>query len=985
MTHSPSPWRRRVLFLIKVTFSLLMLAWIVRKLSQRDGFADLGSHLATLSWPWFVGAIAMQLVAIAWSIARWRLLLGGQGIRAPWSFLANSFMIGRFWGAFTPGGFTGLGGWRIYDIAKHSGQTARATAVVGIEMVLGQLAMGVVVMLASMYGARFLGSSGVLLINLGFAGVILLTLTFLSKPALLRMIAARLPLSVQARLGALVDAFCAYQGKTKTLLYAALCGVGVHSFNNLIYVCAARALHVELGVGEVFFASSLQILSTLIPLSINGVGLREATAVALYTRLGIPAAVAVLIPLVGFTAEMLVSAVGGLLFLLRRSSFKPRIEVEPLQNTQPQVALSPVALADLPLPIYAALWGAWGGAIGGMVVGLAEAVVVQLSALGTWSARVFAYGALSYGIIGTVMGLGLAIALALSARVWPRPAMPAVKALLRYAACTALLIATGLAAFRLRRDLFHEAFAWKSIPGLALLAGVALTALLLYVAWVYLVDRLASRSRSAQRLGIWSMATSFSLLLVAMLSVLIVAAVTDKNSSQSTSAQKPTVADAGPILVIVVDTLRADHLPAYGYTQNSTPHLDAFTRDAIRFDQAFANASWTRPSFASILTGRFAASHNTMSKNARLNEDLPTLAEQFQKHGWETAGFVTNYNVAPYFNFDQGFDHYRYLEPDFVLGADDLSAKLLSMQFIRQRIEGWRAWRGKVQRGSAYQDAQRVNTQVVQWLDQRRSDKPWFLFLGYMDPHDPYYEHPYNGKAYARAAHQHPKPEEAETLKKLYDGEIAYWDSQFGTLIKALKQRGLYDKSTILVTSDHGEEFADHGGFWHGTTLYDEQLHVPLWLKLPQAQRGGTVLRHWVQSIDIMPSLLRLSKLSVPKGVQGGDLFTGHNVVYAEEDHEGNRLEALRERGMAHDHKLITANPNNPRGLPTLQSFNVDTDPEELVDLAPTQGKQVRESMARMIQIQSQAKSGAVQRETVDVEHNRDAVDRLKALGYVEE
>ena len=121
-----------------------------------------------------------------------------------------------------------------------------------------------------------------------------------------------------------------------------------------------------------------------------------------------------------------------------------------------------------------------------------------------------------------------------------------------------------------------------------------------------------------------------------------------------------------------------------------------------------------------------------------------------------------------------------------------------------------------------------VNRELFSWLDARKKGESWLLFAAYMDPHDPYYEHPYNGVGYSRAAHVKPEANEAERLRKLYDGEITFWDEHFGKLIGELKRRGLYDALTIVVTSDHGEEFMEHGGFWHGTTLYDEQLHVPL-------------------------------------------------------------------------------------------------------------------------------------------------------------
>jgi arylsulfatase A-like enzyme len=438
---------------------------------------------------------------------------------------------------------------------------------------------------------------------------------------------------------------------------------------------------------------------------------------------------------------------------------------------------------------------------------------------------------------------------------------------------------------------------------------------------------------------------------------------------------------AGNVLVVVVDTLRADHLPAYGYQGGRTPNLDAFARDAIRFDQAFSNASWTRPSFASILSGRYPSSHGVMAKTDALPNDLTTLAEAYREGGFHTIGIVTNYNVAPYFNFDQGFDDYHYLSPDFVLGADDSAAKLLLVQFLRQRIEGVRDRFLGVRPGTAYQDAETVNRRLLAAIDAAPSDRPWLTFVGYMDPHDPYYAHPYDGEAYSRAAHPSPAAGEAEHLRALYDGEITYWDEHFGRLVAELRRRGLYDDLTIVVTSDHGEEFGEHGGFFHGTTLYDEQVRVPLFVKLPASRRGGTTVRHWVQSIDLMPTLLRESGLEVPAGVQGGDLFTGSDRLFAEESHEGNVLEAVRERRGTDEIKLITANEGNPRRLPTAELFRVDLDPGEREDLARAQPELLEHARRALEAARAQASQGAVRGQEVELD---DASRRqLCELGYL--
>ncbi|MEM6962195.1 MAG: lysylphosphatidylglycerol synthase domain-containing protein, partial [Myxococcota bacterium] len=136
---SKSMLRKMTFGFLKLAFTAGMLAWVYRKIVLREGASEIWARVEQLRWEWVVLAVVMQLCAIACSAVRWQRLLVGQGIHAPWRFLSGSIMIARFWGAFTPGGFTGFGGWRIFDVAKHTGKTARATAVIGVEVVLGQL------------------------------------------------------------------------------------------------------------------------------------------------------------------------------------------------------------------------------------------------------------------------------------------------------------------------------------------------------------------------------------------------------------------------------------------------------------------------------------------------------------------------------------------------------------------------------------------------------------------------------------------------------------------------------------------------------------------------------------------------------------------------------------------------------------------------------------------------------------------------------
>ena len=982
---APKRWttKRILLLALKVAFAVGAYWLIFQKVLGRDGSADLWARLSDISWGWIGAGIVMQLTAICFATLRWKTLLGGQGIRPSWGFLGGSIMIARFFGAFTPGGFTGFGGWRIYDVAKHTGKIARATATIGVETFLGQAAMGVVIVFgALLFGAQVIGMNAVYILVACFTGIIGTAILLLARPRLFRTFAKFLPAQIQTRIQTLLDAVCAYEGKGKLLAKAFALGVGVHAFNNLIYVCSAQALGLDLPIGVVFFGANLTILVTILPASINGLGLREMSAVALFSSaaVGLPESAAILLMAGGFIlCEMSVSAVGGLIFLSRRDGYEPEIEVDELEHEQKAIeAIEEVARAEQPRPLRGLTIGLGAGALAGLIIGTSEAAVVIALGNGTVGPGVLAYGAMVYGIFCALVGAGMGFTLALSGRFMKRRAMPEPAA---YARMTAFLLAMfgfALTAFRVRRDIFHEELVWKSAMGLGVLLGCAVGAVLLYLAVSAGLRWIVARQPGQIMLRAWGSPVVVTILC----GVLSLATFFNGDPAEALERDHGVEApeNASNVLVIVVDTLRADHLPAYGYDAIQTPNLDAFAEDAIRFNMAFANASWTRPSFASILTGRMPSSHGVMDKSAALSDELVTMPEVFRAAGWQTRGVATNHNVAPYYNFGQGFDQYEYLEPDYVFGADDAAAKLLLMSVFKRISEKIDAMIGRVAPGVAYQDATHVNATVSRWLDEVDGDRPFFFFVGYMDPHDPYYPHPYDGTGYSRAANQSPAPEEADRLRALYDGEIEYWDEQFGALIADLKRRGVYDDMTIVITSDHGEEFCEHGGFWHGTTLYDEQIRIPLFVKLPENSRGGTRIGHWTQSVDLMPTLIGLAGLEAPDGIQGGDIFEGSDVIYAEESHEGNVLESVRQRRGTDEWKLITANPRNPRGLAETELYRVDFDPGEQRNLAEESTEDLGVLRSTLEEQSEAAREGAVQGVTVEIDDEQAA--KNCALGY---
>jgi arylsulfatase A-like enzyme len=275
-----------------------------------------------------------------------------------------------------------------------------------------------------------------------------------------------------------------------------------------------------------------------------------------------------------------------------------------------------------------------------------------------------------------------------------------------------------------------------------------------------------------------------------------------------------------------------------------------------------------------------------------------------------------------------------------------------------------------------------VTDRGLAWIAEN-GDHPFFLFLHYMDPHDPYFTHPYNGEGLARVANPNPDPSLADEYRAAYDGEITYLDQQLARLFAELKRRGLYDSSLILLTADHGEEFCEHGGWWHGLTLYDEQIAVPLIIKAPRGGASDVVNETIVSSIDIAPTIIAAVGGTPPDVMSGRPLGLGADAAaprdhaFAESELEGNVLQAYRSQ----EWKLIQANPGNPRGLPPQQLFDVARDRGEQHDLAASRTDAVATLAAHLNAVQSHAVSVAVGGSETAIDSATE--ERLRALGYV--
>jgi arylsulfatase A-like enzyme len=587
-----------------------------------------------------------------------------------------------------------------------------------------------------------------------------------------------------------------------------------------------------------------------------------------------------------------------------------------------------------------------GGLVGGCLVGLAEASLIATTGGGE-EFGVFRFAAISYGLIGAALG----VILGLFTAALPFVARDARSAAALSTGTVAAVLGFVVARFRIVRDIFLENLPIGSDDGMIVHVGLLVSALL-----VLLVVRSIVLAVSREGGSAVVATTVLALLLVGAGAA--ASAGLDMMVKPKLVPSEPGTATGPSVILIVADTLRADHVGAYGSTITKTPAMDRLARDGVVFENAFANSTWTRPSVATILSSLYPSSHKVMHKTDLLPEAVTTIAEVMRDAGYRTAGYVTNINVASDFRFDQGFQEYHYLAPEYFFGATDSCAKLAfysAMSLVRERFFSEEKW---VQ--YYYQDAQAVNGEALPWLD-RNGAGPTFTLIHYMDPHDPYFELPYNGVAVARIDTPNPDPSQRDRMASLYAGNVDYLDRFLGNLVEALKQTGRYDDTVIALVSDHGEEFYEHRGWWHGTTLYDVESRVPFIVKLAKNQKAGTRVKGWAQLLDVAPTLAGAAKVAAPPDWQGRDLFSNApapEALFQEEDHEGNVLHSIR----AGKWKLIVANENNPRGLAPMELYDLQADPKETKNLAAEQSEVVAKLSGELAALRVIAGSRAVSR-----------------------
>ena len=394
-------------------------------------------------------------------------------------------------------------------------------------------------------------------------------------------------------------------------------------------------------------------------------------------------------------------------------------------------------------------------------------------------------------------------------------------------------------------------------------------------------------------------------------------------------------------MLITIDTLRADHLGCYGYGEIKTPVIDALANEGVLFQNAYTPVPVTFPSHVSLLTGTYPPFHKVRNNgNFTLNDEVVTLAEIFADCGYQTSAFIGAYVLDSFYGLDQGFGYY---DGDFSEAKDN------EEQLVQEKR------------------AEQVTDSAIQWLGKNHKSS-FFIWLHYFDPHAPYAP---------------PSPFLEQYSRNLYDGEIAYTDHCLGELFQKLREFGIYDKTTIILTSDHGESLGEHGELTHGVFIYDATLRVPLIIKdgsFPASKRKVSEL---VRTIDIAPSLVKILGLNYAGPMHGKDFVNlihdkpekEERILYCESylpyyNHGWSPLTGLR----AGSWKYIKA--------PKPELYNLKEDSPEQENVIQKQEEIKRQMEEKLEKLLSSLLPSESEHE-INILPSQADMERLISLGYI--
>lgn len=404
---------------------------------------------------------------------------------------------------------------------------------------------------------------------------------------------------------------------------------------------------------------------------------------------------------------------------------------------------------------------------------------------------------------------------------------------------------------------------------------------------------------------------------------------------------RQSVDDRTNLLLITMDTTRADHLGCYGYDAARTPALDELARSGVKFNRFFSNVPLTLPSHTTMMTGLYPPEHGCrVNGEHKLGEDITTLSEVFAKNGYRTGAFVAAFVLDSKFGLDRGFDTYN--DYDVPTSNDIYDDNIMY----------------------SYRRADRVADAALKWLDEQ-SGEPFFCWVHFFDPHHPYYFHPAPGK----------------DLTDSYDQEIAFMDTQINRLLGFLQSRGIDKNTTVIALGDHGEGLGDHGEDEHGLLLYNPVTRVPLIISTHKdsISTDRIDIDSLLSTVDLFPTILEIFDWEPPPGISGnsfagtldGNLPVG-GEVYLETEFP------FTEYGWSPLVGLISGNWKYI-SAPREELYDLENDPGEMTNLAVVHKERTNRLKDQLLRL----KEDMTLVEATDVKLDEQSRRELESLGYL--
>jgi len=433
------------------------------------------------------------------------------------------------------------------------------------------------------------------------------------------------------------------------------------------------------------------------------------------------------------------------------------------------------------------------------------------------------------------------------------------------------------------------------------------------------------------------------------------------------------------IILIVIDALRADHLGSYGYARKTSPVIDNFVRESTLFKNCYSQAPFTTPSVGSLLTSLYPRMHGATQRASALSQKVKTLAELLQQKGFLTYGYVTNPNLKTMFHFDQGFDFYD----DNLIQDKFYYVALRRLPLFNKVISA------ATERRFDSTDKDNIDMampRIMKWLHRYKQEN-FFMYLHFMEPHEPY-----NPPWRYKQIFSYNRKDKVARDMAFYDGEIRFCDEYLGLLLEQLKTYGIYDKTLIIITSDHGEAFGEHNDYGHGHTIYQELVHVPLIVKHDEAFAPGKVVSEPVRLIDVMPTILGVAHVSYD-GLEGCSLLGDNGDAMIKGSGEDVFLERIfdiemrKEKhvlmGVVRDNhwKYLYAKNLENDSLVHQELYDLKSDPKELNNLVAQRAHIVGDLKRVLDRHDSYCSRLSLDEDSSGIDFG--TMEQLRSLGYL--